>query len=70
MSNRTKNDSWVDKYFQPYDADAHARELAEHDCFNLLVPEAIPGGFRNQLEKFAASDSPEVQAALREAGEV
>ena len=65
MTNQIRNDP-----FQPWDQNAHARDLEKTDQFNRLVHEheVNPGGLRSRLEQLAASDSPDAVAMLREAG--
>ena len=55
MTNQIRNDP-----FQPWDQNAHARDLEKTDQFNRLVHEheVNPGGLRSRLEQL-----PGVQAA-------
>jgi len=65
MTNRIKNDPW-----EPWDQNAHARDLEQTDVFNRLTDDAIPvrGGLRTKLEELANTDHPEVAQVLADAG--
>src|ERR1700676_2588553 len=63
MTDKIKNDP-----FEPWNQEAHVRELEADDVFNRLVSEAIPGGLRSKLNALANSDNKEVQEVLAEHG--
>src|ERR1700737_3285050 len=69
MNNDKSNTLWKpDAGFEPYDPDAHARDLEANDPFNRVAENSIPGEFKRKLAQFASSDNPDAVAALREAG--
>jgi hypothetical protein len=70
MSDKSNTNLWKpDAGFEPFDPDAHARDLEANDPFgSRLVEEGHPGDLARKLERMATSGDPGIIAALEESG--
>jgi hypothetical protein len=63
MTNKNTNDPWA-----PWDQNAHAKDMEQHDQFNRLTDDAIPvlGGLRTKLQELVATNNEAQEVLARE----